>query len=211
MGRGKVISKAIGMQTSKAKRAHSTCYEAAREMALTALPCAVAVKTFISWVYVQDSGSVIGARRQGPPASATVGSRERLMTLGIIADPVATVQALTVRIAKLAPLALPWRCSPSAPIRPVIAIRVMARTICPGTLEATRRYCYPWLNPRQGSRPYPDIVFLISTLETYTHNSVNTASMYGQCYCWVRYAPNLKDHGISTAENIDRAVFRCSE
>ena len=133
------------------------------------------------------------------------------MTLGIIADPVATVQALTVRIAKLAPLALPWRYPPSAPIRPVIALRMMARSICPGTLQATRRCCYPWLNPRQGSRPDPDIVFLISTLETYSHNTVDTASLYGQCYCWVRYAPYLKDHGISTAENIDRAVLRLIE
>ena len=99
MDRGKMISKAMRMQTSKAKRANITGHETAREMALTALPCAVARKTFIIWMHVRDSGSVREARRQELPASATVGSRERLMTLGIIADPVATVQALTVRIA----------------------------------------------------------------------------------------------------------------
>ena len=165
----------------------------------------------MSWKCVQDSGRSRGARRQGLPASAAVGNWERLRTLGIVTDPVTTVQAFAVRIAKLAPLALFRRCPPSASIRPVIALRVMARTICPGTLEATRRYCYPWLNPRQGSRPYPNIVFLVPTLEAYTHNSINTASMDGQCCCWMRYAPNLKDHSISTAENINRAVFRCCE
>ena len=67
------------------------------------------------------------------------------------------------------------------------------------------------MNPRQGSRLYPDIVFLISTLKTHTHNSVDTASMYGQCYCWVRYAPYLKDHRITTTENIDRAILRFIE
>ena len=89
-----------------------------------------------------------------------------LMALSIVADPVTTVQAFAVRIAKLAPLALFRRCPSSASIRPAITLRVVQCSICPGTIKATRRGCYPGLNPRQGSRLYPDIVFLISTLET---------------------------------------------
>ena len=42
MDRGKVISKAVRMQTSKADRANSTGHETAREVALTTLPWSVA-------------------------------------------------------------------------------------------------------------------------------------------------------------------------
>ena len=134
MDRGKMNGKAFGMQTSKANRADSTGHEIAREVALTALPCGVAGGTFMIRMRVRVNESSREAMRQGLPASATVGNRERLMTLGIVADPVTTVQAFTVRIAKLAPLALFRRCPPSASIRPVIALRVVTRSTCPGTL-----------------------------------------------------------------------------
>ena len=133
------------------------------------------------------------------------------MALGIVTDPVPTMLAPVVSVTELTPLALSRRCPSPASEQPGIALWVVQRATGPGTFRATRRSCNPRLDSRQGARLYPDIIFLISTLETYTHNSVDTASMYGQCYCWVRYAPYLKDHSISTAENIDRAVLRCSE
>ena len=132
------------------------------------------------------------------------------MALSIVADPVPTMQALAVRIAKLTPLALSRRCPSSASERPAIALRVVQRSTCPGTLRATRRGCIPGLDPRQGARLYPDVIFLGSALETDTHSSVDATSMYRQCYRWVRYTPYLEDHSISTAENINRAGFRFS-
>ena len=62
MDRGKVISKALRMQTSKANRANSTGHETAREVALTALPSGVAEDTFMVWMHGQVNGNGREAR-----------------------------------------------------------------------------------------------------------------------------------------------------
>ena len=131
-----------------------------------------------------------------------------MMALSIVADPVPTMQALAVRIAKLTPLALSRRCPSSASEQPGIALWVVQRTTRPGTFRATRRSCNPRLDSRQGARLYPDIIFLGSALKTDAHSSVNTTSLYRQCHRRVRYTPQLEDNSVATAKDIDRAGLR---
>ena len=62
MDRGKVISKAVRMQTSKANRANSTGHETAREVALTALPSGVAKDALMVSMFGQVNGKGRGAK-----------------------------------------------------------------------------------------------------------------------------------------------------
>ena len=62
MDRGKVISKTVRMETSKANRADSTSLETARELALIALPCGVTTSAMMVAVFGQANRRGRGAR-----------------------------------------------------------------------------------------------------------------------------------------------------
>ena len=129
------------------------------------------------------------------------------MALSVVAHPITTMQASAVSESEQAPLTLFWRFPSSVSEQPGIAPWVVQGTSRPGTLRAGRRIFNPRLDSRQGTRLYPDVIFLGSALETDAHSSIDTASLYGLDRRRVRYSSQLEDNGITTTEDIDWAGF----